>query len=587
MYTRDKAKKNQIENRIRGTFLTFLVLMILSFSACKPSDMGGDMGQESVSENNEPKTKETGFIAADPDSYDSADTCLVVDKNQTDKTVTFLNFQVKRQYTLSYDGTTRLYNRFGETISLEQIKRGDVVDILFLKRKKHLTDMRISSNAWKVEDVDNYAFDPVKSEISIGNEIYKYTDKTMFFSEEHPVEMMDLNATDLLDFQGVDNTIVSVSVKKGHGYLRLKNDANFVGGWIEIGQSQIRKISEDMLLAVAGGNYEVNISHNGGGGVKKVTIRRNEETVLDIGDLEIPKPQEGLVIFSLNPSSAELYIDGMKADASAPITMQYGIHQLIVKAEGYKSVTQYINVNRESVGVDVVLDNADGTEDEDDKKDEDKEEDSLKDYYKVYIDAPDKAEVYVDGNYVGISPCFFRKTEGTHVVTLRRSGYETRSYTIQVDENKKDITYSFVDLVPMEGTNTAAETKASSDSTKTSDNKSTTDSLSTTESKASTESGTGSENKATTESGTGSENKTTTESQASSESQATAELKSADSKEASENKGTANSILEPDRKTEEESKSSVESKTTGGDADTDQNSSEVAHLTDGRAAAEK
>ena len=66
--------------------------------------------------------------------------------------------------------------------------------------------------------------------------------------------------------------------------------------------------------------------------------------------------------------------------------------------------------------------------------------------YAVHIDAPENVEVYLDGNYVGISPCSFKKTSGSHVITLRKSGYETRSYTVQVDEEEKDVSYSFVDL---------------------------------------------------------------------------------------------------------------------------------------------
>ena len=39
---------------------------------------------------------------------------------------------------------------------------------------------------------------------------------------------------------------------------------------------------------------------------------------------------------------------------------------------------------------------------------------------KVYVNAPEGAEVYLDGNYVGIAPCSFRKATGAHVVTLRK-----------------------------------------------------------------------------------------------------------------------------------------------------------------------
>ena len=67
-------------------------------------------------------------------------------------------------------------------------------------------------------------------------------------------------------------------------------------------------------------------------------------------------------------------------------------------------------------------------------------------YNRVHIDAPENVEEDLDGNYVGISPCSFKKTSGSHVITLRKSGYETRSYTVQVDDEQKDVSYSFVDL---------------------------------------------------------------------------------------------------------------------------------------------
>ena len=75
---------------------------------------------------------------------------------------------------------------------------------------------------------------------------------------------MDLSPADVLSFQGIDTQILTVKVQKGHGYLRLVNDENFIGGWIEIGQTQIRKITDDMLLLIPEGSYQVNISNKGG-----------------------------------------------------------------------------------------------------------------------------------------------------------------------------------------------------------------------------------------------------------------------------------------------------------------------------------
>lgn len=456
--------KQQKKTINKALFFILTVMTIMSLTACSSlfQNSGDSNGKDVQKEQNQPAKEssqervDTGFIVTGPDNYDSADTAILVDKNSDDNTVTFLNLELGRRYTLSFDGTTRLYDKYNESVSLEQIKKGDIVDITFLKSKKHLTTMRLSAQAWSYDNVERYEMNTVRGEVSIGTETYKLTGNTQYLSGGRNIELMDLNAADVLSFQGLDNSILCVRVEKGHGYLRLVNDENFVGGWIEIGQSQIQQITEDMLLTVPEGSYQVNISNNGGGGIKNVVINRNEETTLDIGDLEVAEVKTGMVLFSLSPSSTELYIDGEKVDASQPITLEYGIHQLIARADGYKSITQYMRVGQESAGIDIVLDSVKEDEEESSSSTTSTENDTATNYYKVYVDAPEKAEVYLDGNYVGISPCSFRKTTGAHVITLRKTGYETRSYTVQIDDEKKDVTYSFVDLVKSDDTKEAS-----------------------------------------------------------------------------------------------------------------------------------
>ena len=399
--------------------------------------------EQPVSEEASSESVETGFVVTGPDSYDSADTAIYVAKDEKEGTVTFLNLELGKNYTLSMDGTTRFYDKYGGSISFSQVELGDIVDVRFLKAKKHLTTLTLSSEAWRYDDVEKYEINTVRGEISIGSEIYKLTSNTQYFSEGGSISSIDLNPADVLSFQGIDTQILTVKVQKGHGYLRLVNDENFIGGWIEIGQTQIRKITDDMLLLIPEGSYQVNISNKGGGGTKNVIINRNAETTLDIGDLEIPEPQYGTVLFSVDPASAELYIDGDKIDPSAPVSLTYGIHQLIARATGYQSVTQYIRVAQESAGINVVLDENSADSDSESSS----SSDTVTDYYKVYVDAPEGAEVYFDGNYMGVSPCSFRKVAGGHIITLRRTGYETRSYTVQIDDEEKDISYSFADLI--------------------------------------------------------------------------------------------------------------------------------------------
>ncbi|MDE5589556.1 MAG: PEGA domain-containing protein [Acetatifactor sp.] len=442
---------------IRVVFLT--AVLAASLTACaNPFQKGGEYGTDEPSSG---EKADTGFVVTGPDSYDSADTAIFVSRDNEKGTATFLNLELGKRYTLSIDGTTRFYDKYGESISFEQVEIGDIVDVTFLKSKKHLTTLQLSTGAWSYEDVERYEINTVRGEVSIGSDIYKLTSNTQYLSDGRSMESMDLNPSDVLCFQGIGNQILTVRVERGHGYLRLANDENFVGGWIEVGQTLIRRITEDMLLLVPEGSYQVNISNKGGGGIKSVTINRNEETTLDIGDLEIPEPQYGMVLFSLDPSHAELYIDGEKVDPSGPVDLLYGIHQLIARAEGYQSVTQYIRVAQESGGFNVVLD-ANSSE-EDKKESTESSTTAVTDYYKVYVDAPEGVEVYLDGNYVGISPCSFRKNAGVHVITLRKNYYETRSYTIQVDDEEKDISFSFAGLI-YNGASTVSGNSASGNS---------------------------------------------------------------------------------------------------------------------------
>lgn len=439
---RNQRDRRKLYNGPMGLYLVCMIVLTM-LSACGRNVTEPDNTGMSSAEN------PTGFILTGPDSYDSADTAIVMNIDEEENSITFLNLVLGKKYTLTMDGTTGLYDRYGEGISVRQVQKGDVVDVTFLKSKKHLTSLRLSPSAWSYSDVVKYEINTVRGEISIGSDVYRVTDNTQYLSGDRRLELQDLNSSDVLSFQGIGKEILTVKVQRGHGYLRLKNDENFVGGWIEIGQSMVRRITEDMLLLVPEGSYQVNISHKGGGGIKSVKIERDEETQLDIGDLEIPEPQYGMVLFSLDPSRAELYIDGSKVDASAPVSLLYGLHQLIARAEGYQSVTQYIKVGQESSGINIVLD-PNVSETEESSEAQASSDEVVTDYYKIYVDAPEKVEVYLDGNYIGISPCSAKKTPGSHVITLRQTGYETRSYTIHAEDDNKDLSFSFADLISME-----------------------------------------------------------------------------------------------------------------------------------------
>ena len=158
----------------------------------------------------------------------------------------------------------------------------------------------------------------------------------------------------------------------------------------------------------------------------------------------VESPKYGQILFAVTPSSATIYVDGEKVDASIPVSLEYGVHQLIAVAPGYSTIKSYFKVGAASGGLEVTMEK----ETPDTEEESSSESSSTISRFVVRIDGPEGAEVYLNGGYIGIAPVSFGKEAGTHIITLRKTGYETRSYTIQVDSEEKDIAYSFADLAP-------------------------------------------------------------------------------------------------------------------------------------------
>lgn len=474
------------------TLMLCSAICMLAVTACSPQEV-----------QKEPVQEQGGFIKIAPGAYDSADTAIVIAKQEKQNKITFLNLEKKRNYTLNYDGTTKFTDKYGSQISVSQLQEGEMVDIQFLKDDKLLSSLTVSSEIWTLNDISRFELDLDAGRMKILNEYYTLDETTVVLSGGEQAEFLDIHAEDILQVKGMDHKIYSITIQEGHGYLRLENEEYFIGGWIEVGQKVIQKIEEDMLLVIPEGNYDVYLSHNGIAGTKKVEIDRNKETLLDVGDLKKEDLiKYGNLIVTVDPSTAEVSIDGKKVDTSRVIKATYGLHQIMAKADGYDTIIQYIRVTENNATIAISLDeetvrtisenstesatqtsntnsagtgntslntnnNVSGNSNLEDStsnntisenkpsagtvsggnaSDSSSTSSASTAGYKVTIEAPAGAEIYVDGNYVGIIPASFAKKSGSHEVTIRKSGYLTRTYTINVDDEDKDTSYSFSDL---------------------------------------------------------------------------------------------------------------------------------------------
>lgn len=490
----DKGKYKMAKGSIKYIKAVMIAAAALAFTGCAQigstdqikSDTAETAEQETVID----ELNRSGI-------YDSEDAAVVVKKDMEAGTVQFQNITSSRRYTLTYDGTTTIYDKNDQALSMEQLKEGSVVTVRFYKPRKALAYVKENPNCISYSNVSSYNMDLQKGTITIGNELYNISGHVVVVSDGRETDMMEVNQMDVLSVWGYKNMIYGVNVEKGHGYLRLQNEDYFVDGWIDVGDSVVRKVVQDMLLVVPEGTHTVTVSNKGSSATQEITFARNEEMAWDLGDVEITVVQKGTVIFTLNPVTAKVFIDGREVNVSRPVEIEYGIHQMRITADGYDTVSQYIRVAEPSANIAVELEKSEEeateesgeassektSEQKSDEEDDEEEGTTSKKYqtkssgddeeeessgqqsdeeedkkssvasstgrYKVYIDAPDGVEAYLDGNYIGITPVSFNKTAGNYVVTLRKAGYQTRSYTLQIDAEEKDVNYSFTDLIKL------------------------------------------------------------------------------------------------------------------------------------------
>lgn len=411
----------------------FLLSLCLILTGCSSIGLAESSQFESNYENGEEEV-ENIFVSAADVMFQSADVEASL--------LNFYRLGTSDIISLSYDGATTFTDKYGSPLSVMQLQQGDVAKITYNSDINKLGSVNLSSEAFYFTDITKYSYN--SATLTVGDEIYSLNSNLHVFSGGQEIPLDQLINHDQITIQGQGHEILSIRVDDGHGYLELDNETAIIGGWIEIGQTVISQVMDDMLFTVPEGTYTVRLTNTGIEEYRDITIRRNEVTKLDLSDIVSAVPEKGVVSFKIYPNNSVTYVDGSFVDTNYSIRLPLGMHELTVSASGYSTVTQYFEVNGLNQLVEVDLEEA--TTSALSSVSGNNVNKNL--YAVINIDAPIGAEVYEDNIYKGITPVSYQKTAGTHTITFRKSGYMTVSYTVVVENDGKDQSFAFPDMVP-------------------------------------------------------------------------------------------------------------------------------------------
>ncbi len=394
----------------------------------------------------------------------------VIKKLDTEAQIVWLkNTASDMDYVLTYTGGTVVLDKYGQNKLMDEVHAGDLVEAYVEDTKNQLAAICYSKENWKFEGSANWVFDAEKQELTIGSDKYYYSEDLLILSNGEEINQMDLHQQDILDIQGCGKKVLSVSIAKGHGYVRLEGIDDFIGGWVEIGKV-IKPVSKDMLITVPEGNWDVTVVKDGYGGKIGTTVERDKEQVINFSEVASKIVRYGTVEFTIEPEDAKLYIAGREMDPDQQILLEYDTYKIRVSADGYEEYTGDLKVDKALTGKKIKLNKTGENSSEKPSAEPSvqpsnslepavassaapaapsvtgKNETKTISGSVIKVNAPKYASVYFDGAYIGIAPVKFTKISGSHTLTLSKAGYQTKSYSLEIEAKDGDVNYDLPDL---------------------------------------------------------------------------------------------------------------------------------------------
>lgn len=340
------AKKGKLFLSICAIFLS----IGMSLTAC-----GSNRGTVSYRAPGVPLSQASADASGD--ATDSLDKVYIIEENNKDEgKLTVMNVTSLREFRYPYDISTEFLDKYGDTDTMDDFKPGMAITFDASGRYGMLTRVQKSNAVWEWDDLRNFSFDESIDLMKIGDENYKYTDTTLFLDGKNPIEVDDLvSGVDQLRVVGVDKEILSVAVTKSHGYLQLADTKRFDNSLIQIGSYDASQVSDGKTFTLPAGTYAITVANKGWGGTKKIKIKKNVTTVLNLESMKGKGPKSCKLKFEIDVDGAKIYLDGKRIKKDRTLTVLYGAHSLKVTAEGYDDWerTLYVNSEKATISLDI------------------------------------------------------------------------------------------------------------------------------------------------------------------------------------------------------------------------------------------
>jgi hypothetical protein len=379
---------------------------------------------------------------------------VIENVDYTNKVFDLVNLETDTKLTLTSELGVQLSDKYGDPITVNQFKKGDIVRVKYEGDTLKPESIAITAEIWEYRNVTGLIFDKENKVVRKGADTYPYTDNLMIIQDDNKIDSDAISNVDMITIKGYKNQIWVVQVDNGHGTLTLKNHKYFIDGMLDIGLETSEVITEDFSIEVPVGVINLRIEKGSFFEEKEVMIERDSEYVLDLSYLDSVVPKLGIVEFIFDQVGVTLYINGRATAYAEQLELPYGDYTVEAKKTGFDDYKEVFRIEEPYVKKDIKLKpsttngNTGGTTTEPDptgNNEGNTQTTTPPTDIAISILAPSGVEIYIDGVFAGTLPKEVKLKEGSHRITLRKDGYTTAEHTIEVKEGMSQL-FSFPEL---------------------------------------------------------------------------------------------------------------------------------------------
>ena len=296
-----------------------------------------------------------GVVSEETKEDSSTDLYVVKELDTIKQSLSVVSLQSGNELRFDYKTGTEFFDQYGNYAVWSKFIPGTIVTLGDVKTDSTVSKVSMYGNTFRFDNITNYVIDNNGNLISFGDEKFLFDSKMAVLSGDDIVGPDAIKEGDILSIIGEGKDAYCIVISESCGTLKLTNTSKFDGSIIDIGGKVFAEISRNLELDVPEGTYTVTVANDGYGGECEVTIARNEQTVVDLSQLEGEGPKTCQLRFNVGTADCQIYLDGKKVLNNTTEEVKYGTHTLVVSAAGYDTWKKYLVVNSKTATIDIGL----------------------------------------------------------------------------------------------------------------------------------------------------------------------------------------------------------------------------------------